>query len=181
MRQRLQQAALELITERGYDQTTAGMIAARAGVTERTFFRHFSDKREMFFDGEEELRDLLVRAVAGVAPRTRPLPALRAAFHEAVPLLERNRPVTEPRAKLLADVPALKERSLAKTAALVAALTEALCARGVDPPAAALCAQIGMDTFAAAAHRWMQHPATPLHEQLDATFNDLRLAAAALK
>jgi AcrR family transcriptional regulator len=181
VRARLQQAALELITERGYDQTTAGMIATRAGVTERTFFRHFADKREMFFDGEAELRELLVAAVAAVPPRTRPLPTLRAAFHAAVPLIERNRPVTEPRARLLADTPALRERSLAKTAALVAALTEALRARGVEPPAAALCAQVGMDTFGIATHRWMQDPSTPLPDRLDQAFQELRREAAALR
>ena len=36
-----QQAALELFRERGYDRTAAAEIASRAGVTERTFFRHF--------------------------------------------------------------------------------------------------------------------------------------------
>jgi len=181
VRRRLQQAALELFTERGFDQTTVEMIAARAGVTERTFFRHFADKREMFFDGEAELRDLLTGAVAAAPPGTKPLPALRAAFQAAIPLLERNRPVTEPRARLLAGTPALRERSLAKTAALVAALTEALMARGVDARTAALCAQVGMDTFGIATHRWMQDPSEPLPDQVEQAFRELRLAANALK
>ena len=181
VRRRLQQAALELFSERGFDQTTADDIASRAGVTERTFFRHFADKREVFFDGGTELRDVLVRAVAAVPGGLRPLPALRAAFHEAVPLLTRNRPVTEPRARVIAETPALHERSLVKTAALVGALTDALRTRGVDERLATLCAQVGMDTFAVATHRWMQDPSEGLHEQLDQAFQELRIAANALR
>src|SRR5262245_24240257 len=93
-RRRLKQAALELFSQHGFDQTPVEAIAARAGVTERTFYRHFADKREMVFDGETELRDLLVRAVAAVPHGTKPLPTLLAAFHETVPLFERNRPLS---------------------------------------------------------------------------------------
>ncbi|SFJ51292.1 MULTISPECIES: TetR/AcrR family transcriptional regulator [Amycolatopsis] len=181
VRLRLQEAALELYLERGYDKTTAGDIAARAGVTERTFFRHFADKREVFFDGEAELRDLLTGAVAAVPAGTKPLPTLRAAFHQAVPLIERNLPVTERRAPVIAATPALQERALAKTAALVAALTDALVARGVAGPLAALCAQVGMDTYAIAVRRWGADRTDDLHTHLDRAFTDLRLAANALK
>ncbi|MFG1696011.1 TetR/AcrR family transcriptional regulator [Nonomuraea sp. NPDC049309] len=181
VRLRLQEAALELYLERGYDKTTAGDIAARAGVTERTFFRHFADKREVFFDGETELRDLLTGAVAAVPHGTKPLPTLRAAFHQAVPLIERNLPITERRRPVIAATPALQERALAKNAALAAALTEALCARGVAEPIAALCAQVGLDTYVAAIRRWRDDRTTDLHTHLDRAFTDLRLAANALK
>jgi AcrR family transcriptional regulator len=181
VRLRLQEAALELYLERGYDKTTTADIAARAGVTERTFFRHFADKREVFFDGETELRERLTGAVAAVPARTRPLPTLRAAFHQTVPLIERNLPVTERRAPVIAATPALQERALAKSAALVGALTEALRARGVDGPLAALCAQVGMDTYAIAVRRWGADRTEDLHTHLDRAFTDLRLAANALK
>ena len=181
MRLRLQEAALELYLERGYDKTTTGDIAARAGVTERTFFRHFADKREVFFDGEAELRDLLTSAVAAVPDGTRPLPALRAAFHQAVPLIERNLPVTERRWPVIVATPALQERALAKNASLVVALAGALRARGVAEPLAALCAQVGMDTYSAAIRRWGAARGDDLHTHLDRAFTDLRLAANALK
>lgn len=180
-RQRLLEAALELFIERGFDQTPVEAIAARAGVTERTFYRHFPDKREMFFDGETELRDLLVRAVAAVPAGQKPLPTLRAAFHESVPLFERNRPHTERGVHLIAETPALQERSLAKRALLIEALTEALQARGVDARTAPLCAQVGMDTFAVAAERWMKDASVTLHDNLDLAFRELRLATAPLK
>ncbi|MEU4242424.1 TetR family transcriptional regulator [Actinoplanes sp. NPDC026619] len=181
MKLRLQEAALELYLERGYDKTTTGDIAARAGVTERTFFRHFTDKREVFFDGQAELVELLTTAVAAVPPGTRPLPALRAAFHEAVPLIEHHRPVTERRHPVIVATPALQERALAKHAALVTALSDALRARGVADQPAALCAQVGMDTYAIAVQRWAADRGTGLHTHLDQAFTDLRLAANALK
>ncbi|WP_216893758.1 TetR/AcrR family transcriptional regulator [Nocardia alni] len=181
VRLRLQEAALELYLERGYDKTTAGDIAARAGVTERTFFRHFVDKREVFFDGQEQLRELLVDAVAAVPADTKPLPTLRAAFHQAVPLIEHNLPVTERRYPVIMATPALQERSLAKHAALVAALTDALRARGVSEQLAALHAQVGMDTYAIAIRRWGADRTDDLHTHLDRAFTDLRLAANALK
>ena len=181
VRLRLQEAALGLYLEHGYDKTTTAGIAARAGVTERTFFRHFDDKREVFFDGEAQLRDLLAGAVAAVPAGTRPLPALRAAFHQAVPLVERNLPVTERRVPVIVATPALKERALAKNAALVAALTDALRARGVAEPLAALSAQVGMDTYSIAIRRWGADRTDDLHTHLDRAFTDLRLAANALK
>ena len=181
VRLRLQEAALELYLERGYDKTTAGDIAARAGFTELTFFRHFADKREVFFGGEEQLRDLLTGAVAAVPAGTKPLPALRAAFHQAVPLIERNLPVTERRVPVIVATPALQERALAKNAALVAALTDALRARGVAEPLAAQCAQVGMDTYSIAIRRWGADRTDDLHTHLDRAFTDLRLAANALK
>jgi hypothetical protein len=120
-------------------------------------------------------------AVAAVPAGTKPLPTLRAAFHQAVPLIEENLPVTERRAPVIFATPALRERALAKSAALVAALTDALVARGVAEPLAALCAQVGMDTYSIAIRRWGADRGDDLHTHLDRAFNDLRLAANTLK
>src|SRR2546429_9424045 len=79
-RGRLEQAAMELYGERGFDETTVAEIAARAGLTERTFFRHFVDKREVLFGGGDELRELLVSTVAGAADSAAPIEAVAAAL-----------------------------------------------------------------------------------------------------
>src|ERR1700757_4432920 len=79
-RGRLEQAALELYVERGYDQTTVAEIAERAGLTERTFFRHFSDKREALFQGGEILQEAMVQALAAAPATATPLGAIRAAL-----------------------------------------------------------------------------------------------------
>src|ERR1700734_2171268 len=91
VRLRLQRAALELYAERGFDRTTAADIAALAGVTERTYFRHFPDKREVLFDSEAAMTASLVDAVLNVPADLPPLPALREAFVSITPMFERDR------------------------------------------------------------------------------------------
>ena len=132
VRRRLQQAALELYRERGYDSTTTAQIADRAGVTERTFFRHFPDKREVLFDGEGALRADLERGVADAPDGLDPLSVLLHAFGTALPLLRANRPFSGPRHAIIAATPALRERELAKEAGLTLALASGLRDRGVD-------------------------------------------------
>src|ERR1700735_4378921 len=93
VRLRLRRAALELYAERGFDRTTAADIAALAGVTERTYFPHFPDKREVLFAGEAEMRAALVDAVSSAPAGLPPLPALLEAFLSVAPLLERDKAV----------------------------------------------------------------------------------------
>ena len=74
---RLEQAAFELFLERGFEQVTVAEIAERAGLTERTFFRYFTDKREVFFAGASRRRDLMVSAVASSPQSAPPIAAAR--------------------------------------------------------------------------------------------------------
>ena len=172
-RHRLQQAALELYLERGYDATTAAQIAERAGVTERSFFRHFADKREVFFDGQAALRAALVTAVAGARADLPPLAVLRDAFAAVVPILEENRPVAEARAPVFAATPALRERALAKTEALNGAVAEALRARGLPESTALLAAQVAMAAFGHAARQWRADPSRDLRTLIAGAFDDI--------
>src|SRR6516165_9484729 len=87
-RGRLEQAAMELFLERGFEQTTVAEIAGRAGLTERTFFRHFADKREVLFWGQDALRELLVSAVAAAPDSLAPIDAVAAALESAGALLQ---------------------------------------------------------------------------------------------
>ncbi|MFE1317363.1 TetR family transcriptional regulator [Kitasatospora phosalacinea] len=173
-RRRLQQAALELYQEHGFDRTTTAEIAARAGVNERTFFRHFPDKREVLFDGEDDLRAALVRAVAEAPDGLPPLDVLLRAFRTAEPVLERNRPFAEPRLRVIAETPALRERDLAKAASLGDALAEALRQRGVPDRSAALAATAGWAAFHHAVRAWIDTPSSPLDAHLRRAFDDLR-------
>ena len=75
--QRLVQAAMELYAERGFSETTAAEIAARAGLTERTFFRYFADKREVLFSGSEAFVKLLADGVAAAVVSPKPRSAYR--------------------------------------------------------------------------------------------------------
>src|SRR5271165_618273 len=90
-RGRLEQAALALFGERGFDNTTVAEIAARAGVTERTFFRHFVDKREVLFWGAGTLQEFLVNAVAGAPESAAPIEAVAVALEAASTMFDERR------------------------------------------------------------------------------------------
>ncbi len=164
--------------ERGYEATTATEIAARAGVTERTFFRHFPDKREALFDGEVEFRDALVDAVGAAPAKLGPLEALRFAFGSVEQMLKGNWSFARPRAALIARTPALQERVLTKAAGLTAALVDALRLRGQDEGAATLAAQVGMAAFNRAAAAWAADEAAGLDAHLARAFDELRSLSA---
>lgn len=177
---RLQRAALELFRERGYDRTTTAEIAARAGVTERTFFRYFPDKREVLFDGEAVLRSALLGSIAEAPAGLGPLDTLLRAFRSVVALLENNRPFSVPRQAIISATPALQEREHTKLAALSDALAIALKARGATELQAVLAARAGMAAFALATVAWIEQPALPLDRRLDLAFDALmRLTSAA--
>jgi len=154
-RGRLEQAALELYVERGYEQTTVAEIAERAGLTERTFFRHFADKREVLFAGAGALQELLVTAVAGAPDAVAPLEAVAAALEAAGALLQERREYSRRRQSVIDANPALQERELIKLAALASALAGALRRRGVTGPAASLAAEAGIAVFKIAFERWI--------------------------
>ena len=173
-RARLREAALELYLERGYDLTTTAHIAARAGVTERTYFRHFADKREVLFDGESQLTDILVSAVASAPPGLAPFRVLVQALTAAVPLLIANRPIAEQRGRVIAVTPALQERAYSKIAALTDSLTLALTQRGTAPPTARLAAQVAMAAFDRASRHWADNPTTNLSAAIAGAANEIR-------
>ena len=153
-RARLREAALDLYAERGYDATTTSEIAARAGVTERTYFRHFADKREVLFDGEAELREAMIAPIALAQDAPSPLALVLRAYTAAIPLFVAGRPVAERRARIIAATPALQERAHAKSAALTEALIGALEQRGIPEPTARLAARAGAAIFERASRGW---------------------------
>src|SRR5215471_19817634 len=89
-RGRLAAAALALYAEQGFEQTTVAEIAARAGLTERTFFRHFADKREVLFYGMDMARDLLTRTVADAPASAAPMDAVRAGLEAFGAMIQEN-------------------------------------------------------------------------------------------
>ncbi|HWF76455.1 MAG TPA: helix-turn-helix domain-containing protein [Caulobacteraceae bacterium] len=174
----MRQAALELFRERGYDATTAAEIAARAGVTERTFFRHFPDKREALFDGEDAFRAALSDGVLAAPAHATPMEALFHAFRSVEPMISANRAFAEPREAVIAQTPALQERVLTKTAGLIATLSAALRRRGVDEAVAGLAAQVGMAALSYAARTWAQDPAAGMDAHLRRAFDALQRLSA---
>jgi AcrR family transcriptional regulator len=154
-RGRLEQAALELYVERGFEQTTVAEIAQRAGLTERTFFRDFADKREVLFQGAASLQELLVDAVASTPESSAPIDAISVALEAAGAVLGERRESARQRQTVIAANPELRERELIKLASLAAALANALRARGVNDPTAGLAAEAGIAVFKVAFERWV--------------------------
>jgi AcrR family transcriptional regulator len=158
-RSRLWQAALELYADPGFDETTVADIAARAGVTERTFFRHFSDKREVLFDGAEVLQNGVSDGIAAAPPDESPLVTMGAVMERvAAELQERRADFARQRAAVIAANPSLQEREVAKMANLAQVATEALRQRGVPDPDAALIAETGITLFSVGFERWIRDP-----------------------
>ena len=154
-RGRLQEAALALYSERGFDQTTAAEIAARAGVTERTFFRHFADKREVLFGGSAILKERILEGVIAAPKGDGPLDAVACGLDAAAGMLgEGRRDLTAQRQAVIAANPELRERELAKLADYSAAVAARLGERGVSEPQATLAAEAGMTVLRVALDRW---------------------------
>ncbi len=156
-RGRLEKAAMELFQERGYARTTVGDIAARADLTERTFFRYFADKREVLFSGAKELEQGIVERIAKVPQEVSPLDAVAVAFEAAGAELEERRDLGYVRARhaLVIQHAEIQERELIKLASLASATTKALHARGVSEPTASLAAEAGIAVFKIGFERWV--------------------------
>jgi AcrR family transcriptional regulator len=157
-RERLQQAALELYGERGFEQTTVAEIAKRAGLTERTFFRYFADKPEVLFFGSAVLQDGIVTEVAMAPDSAAPLEAVAAALEATAEFFQGVRDYSVKRQAVIEANPGLRERELIKLAKLAAAVAQALRERGVSEPAATLAAEAGIAAFKTAFQRWVNEP-----------------------
>jgi AcrR family transcriptional regulator len=178
-RGRLAQAAFALYGERGFEQTTVAEIAERAGLTERTFFRHFADKREVLFAGADTLRELLVSTVAGAPDSAAPIDAVAAALEAAGAYLQEGGELARQRQAIIAASAELQERELIKLASLASALADALRRRGVEDPAASLTAEAGIAVFKIAFEHWVDDPdRQDLPQRMRESLDELRAVTA---
>ena len=174
--ERLQVAAFELFEEQGFERTTVAGIAQRAGLTQRTFFNHFADKREVLFNLSSELQREIVREIAVCADTVPPLDAVVHALQATADTIfeERHAAVTR-RHRIVEANPELRERELSKRAALTDAIAVALHARGLDLETALIAAGAGMLVQQTAIHRWTQPAESrPLRELLSDALHALR-------
>jgi AcrR family transcriptional regulator len=160
-RERLQAAALELFATQGFEQTTAAEIAQSVGLTERTFFRHFSDKREVLFYGGQEFLQAFTDGVNAAPPGASPLEVVAAALHGAASWFpDERRPYSRMRQAVIDQNPALQERERHKLAGTATTVAEALRARGIGEPAATLAAESGATVFGIAFAQWIREGET---------------------
>lgn len=173
---------MELFIDRGYASTTVGDIAERAGVTERTFFRYFQDKREVLFSGSKELESALVGVVTSAPKGEAPFQIVASAFEVVGAELQARRELAHVRARyaIVMNNPELQERELIKMASLGAAVSKALLARGVTEPTASLMAEAGLAVFKVGFERWVNAKKPgELAKHIRAAVDALRDATAA--
>lgn len=171
---RLREAAMELYTEKGFESTTVAEIADRAGVTARTFFRHFADKREVLFAGSEELEQTMVDALAAAPRSAGPMDAVAAGLLAAADLFADRRDYSRRRQAVIVSTPVLRERELIKLSSLATAFTEALRKRDVEPAVASLAAETGVAVFRVSFERWVTEKGKPdLADVMRKTLHDL--------
>lgn len=165
VRERLQEAAVRMFRQDGYEKVTAAQIAASVGVTERTFFRYFPDKREVLFGREDRVRDLVLAGIRGAPADLAPLDMVFHAYDAFRSVVEARRSFAKPRQEVIDAHPALQERELTKIAALADAIAGGLEERGVPPLHAALAARIAMVAIARATNDWLADDEVSLEER----------------
>jgi AcrR family transcriptional regulator len=179
-RERLEDAALDLFVENGFEETTVAQIADRAGMNRATFFRHFADKREVLFGGEDVLAGLFADAIKAAPPDATLTECLHAALAAArVAMTPQLRAAAGRRRAVVAANSELQERGLLKRARITKSVAEALLDRGIDELTARLGAEMAMLAFSVAFERWLKaNDDEPFSPFADAALSDLQARAA---
>ena len=172
-------AAITLFEEQGYDATTVTEIAERAGLTKRTFFRYFSDKREVLFSGSEELERVWLEAVAAAPPEATPFGGVTAGLDPVAGLFSERHDFARIRAGIIEANPELRERELIKLQNLAASIEAVLLDRGFSANVAILAAQAGVTVFHVAFARWVeQDDPTAFRQLINESLEELRSVTA---
>lgn len=166
---------MELFEERGFTATTVPDIVERAGLTKRTFFRYFGDKREVFF-GDDEIPAIATRMLAEAPPDVPPLDVVLVGLRTlAQQRFEPRRSAIRAARRVIDAEPALRERDLRKQADLREAVRAGFVLRGEDPLTAVVLAGVTVELFEAALGQWLADDSdTPLAEHLDAATERIR-------
>ncbi|WFE26471.1 helix-turn-helix domain containing protein [Solwaraspora sp. WMMD791] len=176
-RERLERAALDLFAEQGFTETTVPQITARAGLTTRTFFRHFADKREVLFAGEESMPEQVARLMAGAPRPLGPMELIATGLGPAAAAIFEGRSLDYllRRRAVIGAEPALQERELRKFSLLSQAMEQGFRDRGIDDLTARLAAEIAVTTFRIAVTRWLdQHGDPDLPTAIDQTLTAMK-------
>jgi len=154
-RARFQSAALALFEERGVSGTTVSEIAARAQLTERTFYRYFSDKREVLFWRADEFQSRVVAAVERGPGNRSPLTLVIGALEAVSDFFDGDRATVMRRMTIVATHAECLEREMLKMQTLTSAIRATLEARGVDALQARMASEVGVAVSRIALERWI--------------------------
>lgn len=181
-RLRLVRAAIDVYAEQGFESSTVAQVAERAGLTKATFFRHFPDKREPLFAGQEHHAELLTDGAASAPDDATPLEVVGAALDHATAAFTPEQRDFGPRLRAVIGAhDELRERAAFKRVHLTEALTAALRGRGVGDPTATIAAELGVAAFHRAFDRWSDEPGSSFGDLAREELSALHAAASALR
>jgi AcrR family transcriptional regulator len=154
-RERLERAAIELFAAQGFAATTVPQITARAGLTTRTFFRHFADKREVLFGGEE-IPEFAAQIIADTPASMDPLALIVNGLRTvAESRFDGQREEFRQRRAIIMSDEGLMERDRGKRAALAEVIRDGLVGRGINARTAALLAESSVTVLHVALNEWL--------------------------
>ncbi|MBB4005578.1 TetR/AcrR family transcriptional regulator [Aurantimonas endophytica] len=153
-RERFESAAYALFQDHGYAETTVPQIAAKAGLTERTFYRYFSDKREVMFWRADAHRSAIMKEIMNAPVGLHPLDVVAGSFSAIAPFIDGHRPIVKLRQSLISAYVELHERELMKLHNLALAIDSGLQQRGIQPSFSRVLAEIGAAVFKVALQNW---------------------------
>jgi AcrR family transcriptional regulator len=178
-RDRLERAALELFAERGFAETTVPQITERAGLTTRTFFRHFADKREVLFVSQDELPAVVTAMMADTPASDAPMTIIeRGLARIADAAFDGRRDALLVRKAIIESDEGLRERELHKRALLAEQIRDGFVGRGADPLTATIAAELSMTVVGVSLGRWLGGDPRPLVEIMRETLAAVRSVAA---
>jgi AcrR family transcriptional regulator len=155
-RGRLERAALELFARQGFTETTVPEITAEAGLTTRTFFRHFADKREVLFAAEAGLPPFIAQLMAEAPAELGPYDTLAHSLETvAATRFDGLLDFLIARRAVIRSDAGLRERELRKQEVLAEAIEQGFLARGVDEVTSSLVGRMAAVVFNVSLDRWL--------------------------
>ena len=150
---RLIDCALDLFESRGFEQTTVAQIAAAAGVTQMTFFRHFPSKELAVL---ADPYDPVIADAVGARPSEEVAlsRAVRGVRHAVAGLSQIESQLLRRRVRIIADSPTLRASSTSLNARTEARIADRLIADGADPLAGRVAAAAVLAALTAALYEW---------------------------
>lgn len=156
---------MDLFERQGFAATTIPQIAEAAGLTTRTFFRHFADKRDVLFLRDREFPDAVGDVMTSVPLEDSGPAAVRAGLAAACRGLEAWRRPIARRRTIVHSEPALHERELLQRHHLARAIDASLRTRGIDAPQSRTLAAVAVMCFDLAMQKWLDGPDDLLLEE----------------
>lgn len=170
----LQTIAVRLFRLHGYEATTVEQIAAEAGVSAMTFFRHFPSKSSVLFDDPYD--PLIGAAVAEQPAALPPLERARRGLAQAwAKLPEPDRDDTWERVKIVDAHPSLRARMWENNQVTHQIIVDALRSTGTSSLDAEVAAGACLGAITAALFEWARTDTGGLGDRIGAALNQLAL------